>query len=183
MHVTTSTAGRSDGRRQPSTEVVRQIDVPAAARERTTFSRVDYEDAFLVDAGSAHDRTGEEWARVVMEGAPAETRSELGRGWSALGLRLRPVGSDGTVLGWEIRDSTPEIALLHASGRLGISGELLFEQQPDGWLFATFVRLGNPLARVTWARVAPRHRAVVRHLLTRAAAEVTSQPVPEPGRG
>lgn len=158
---------------QPSLEGVRQIDVPPAARARTTFSRVDYEDAFLVDTGAPIDRSGEDWARAVLEGGPADTRRDLGRGWSALGLRLRPVGSDRSVLGWEIRHSTPDFALLSAGGLLGLSGELLFEPQPDGVLFATFVRLRNPAARLLWAGVAPRHRVVVRHLLTRAAAAVT----------
>jgi len=150
---------------------VRQTAVPPAARARTTFAQVDYEDAFLVDAGSARDRTAEEWARLILEGAPEATRRELGRAWFALGLRLRPVGSDGTVLGWEIRDSTPDVVLLGAPGRLGISGELLFERTPGGLLFATFVRLSNPVARLFWmARVAARHRAVVRGLLARGVA-------------
>lgn len=149
---------------------VRQIAVPPAARARTTFSRVDYDDAFLLEARPAHGRTGEEWARAVLEDAPADTRRDLAKGWFALGLRLRPVGSDRSVLGWEIRDSTPDHVLLGASGRLGISGELLFESRESGLLFATFVRLDNPLARLTWARVAPRHRTVVHGLLAREAA-------------
>jgi hypothetical protein len=166
--MTSNTAGGP-----PSPDGVRQIAVPLAARARTTFSRVDYEDAFLVDTGSVTDRSGEEWARAVLEGAPADTRRDLGTGWFALGLRLRSIGSDRSVLGWEIRHSTPDFALLGASGRLGISGELLFERQPNGLLFATFVRLGNPPARLIWTGVAPRHRVVVRQLLTRAAAAVT----------
>jgi hypothetical protein len=166
--MTSNTAGA-----RPSLEHVRQIAVPPAARARTTFSVVDYEDAFLVDTGAPIDRSGEDWARAVLEGAPADTRHDLGRGWSALGLRLRPVGSDRSVLGWEIRHSTPEFALLGADGLLGLSGELLFEPQRGGVLFATFVRLRNPLARLVWAGVDGRHRVVVRHLLTLAAAAVT----------
>ncbi|HEY0815268.1 MAG TPA: hypothetical protein VGE11_18515 [Pseudonocardia sp.] len=159
--MTSSTDGRS----------VRQVAVPPTARARTTLARVDYADAFLVDAASTRDRTGEQWARLILEGAPAKTRRDLGRGWSALGLRLRPVGSDRTVLGWEIRDSTPDVALLGARGRLGIAGELLFERQPGGMLFATFVQLTNPVARVFWmALVAARHRTIVRGLLARGAA-------------
>jgi hypothetical protein len=155
---------------RPSPDDVRQIAVPSAARARTTLPRVDYEDAFLVDAAAASDLDGEGWARTVMEGAPATARHDLARGWSALGLRLRPVGSDGSVLGWAIRRSTSDFVLLRAGGRLGITGELLFERRPDGLLFATFVRLGNPVARLIWARVGPRHRAVVRGLLQRGAA-------------
>jgi hypothetical protein len=61
--------------------------------------------------------------------------------------------------------STPD---LRPTGRVR-SG--LFERQPGGLLFATFLRLSNPLARVIWmALVAARHRTVVRHLLARGAA-------------
>lgn len=160
---------------KPSPDGVRQIAVPAAARARTTFARVDYEDAFFVDAATAPDVDGPGWARAVLEDAPATTRHDLARGWAALGLRLRPVGSPGSVLGWEIRQSTSDFVLLAAAGRLGISGELLFERRPDGLLFATFVRLRLPLARLIWARVAPRHRTVVRGLLRRAATPATPQ--------
>jgi hypothetical protein len=156
-----------------SSDGVRQIAVPPAAAARTTLPRVDYADAFLVDTTTTPDLDGEGWARAVLEGAPATTRHDLARGWFALGLRLRPVGSPGSVLGWAIRRSTSDSVLLGAGGRLGIAGELLFERHPDGLFFATFVRLGNPLARLIWARVGPRHRVVVRGLLRRAAAVVT----------
>jgi hypothetical protein len=48
-------------------------------------------------------------------------------------------------------------------------GELLFKRERDGLLFATFVRQQNPVARAVWARIAPRHRRVVRSLLAQAA--------------
>jgi hypothetical protein len=41
---------------------VRQVTLPPAARALSTLSRVDYEDAFLVETGPAQDRTGEQWA-------------------------------------------------------------------------------------------------------------------------
>ncbi len=57
-----------------------------------------------------------------------------------------------------------------ASGRLGLSGELLFERQQHTLLFATFVQLDNPIARALWAGIAPRHRQVVRDLLEQASS-------------
>ena len=51
------------------------------------------------------------------------------------------------MLGWEVRSSTAAFALLGASGRLGLSGELLFEPRQHTLLFATFVHLENHLAR------------------------------------
>jgi hypothetical protein len=147
---------------------VRQVILPSAARALSTLSQVDYEDAFLVETGPAQDRTGEQWARAILEGAPVSTREALLSGWSALGLRLGPTRSDRHVLGWEVRLSTPDVALLGASGRLGLSGELLFERQQQTLLFATVVQLDNPDARSMWAGIEPQHRQVVRDLLEQA---------------
>jgi hypothetical protein len=147
---------------------VRQVTLPPAARALSTLSHVDYQDAFLVETGPAQDRTGEQWARAILEYAPMSTRNALCRGWSALGLRLGSTQSDRCVLGWEVRRSTPDVALLGASGRLGLSGELLFERQQHTLLFATFLQLENPIARALWTRIAPRHRQEVRNLLKQA---------------
>ena len=156
---------------------VRQITLPPAARALSTLCHVDYEDAFRVETGPAHDRTGEQWARAILEGAPESMRSALSRGWSALGLRLGSTQSDRFVLGWQVRRSTPDLALLGASGRFGLSGELLFECRPHTLLFATFVQLDNRVARALCAGIAPRHRQVVRDLLSQASAP--DRPAPE----
>jgi hypothetical protein len=148
---------------------VRQVALPPGARALSTLSHVDYEDAFLVETGPAQDRTGEQWARAILEDAPMSTRKALSRGWSTLGLRLGSTQSDRFVLGWEILSSTPDVALLGASGRLGLSGELLFECQQHTLLFASFVQLENRIARGLWGRIAPRHRQVVRDLLEQAS--------------
>jgi hypothetical protein len=120
---------------------VRQVTPPPAARALSTLSHVDYEDAFLVETGPAQDRTSEQWARAILEDAPVRTRKALSGGWSALGLRLGSTQPDRFVLGWDVRRSTPDAALLSASGRLGLSGELLFERRQHTLLFATFVQL------------------------------------------
>jgi hypothetical protein len=72
------------------------------------------------------------------------------------------------VLGWEVLRSTPDVALLGASGRLGLPGQLLFEHEQHTLLFATFVQLDNRIARTLWAGIAPRHRQVERDLLEQA---------------
>jgi hypothetical protein len=148
---------------------VRQVTLAPDTRALSTFSRVDYQDAFVVATGPVQDRTAEQWARVLLEDAPASMRSSLSSGWSRLGLRLGSAPPDRSVLGWEIRRSTPDITLLGADGRFGLSGELLFERRPRALLYATFVRLENPVARGLWAAIAPRHRQVVRELLEQAS--------------
>jgi hypothetical protein len=148
---------------------VRQVAVPPAARALSTLSHVEYEDAFLVESGPSQDRTGEQWARAILEDAPILMRRRLRWGWFALGLKLGSTRSNRFVLGWEVRRSTPDFALLAASSRLGLPAELLFQRQQHTLLFATFVQQQNPIARAVWAAVAPVHRQVVPYLLERAA--------------
>jgi hypothetical protein len=149
--------------------VVRQVALPAAARALSTLSRIDYADAFEVDIDPAGGRTGEEWARATLEDASAAMRGQLRWGWFALGLKLGEAPADRSVLGWELRRTTSDFALLGARSRVGLPGELLFEPRGSTLLFATFVAHENPLARVTWTAVALRHRQVVASLLKRAA--------------
>lgn len=156
---------------------VRQVTLPSAARALSTLPHVDYADAFLVETGGAQDRTAEQWARAILEDAPVSTRNALSRGWSKLGLRVGSTDPDRFVLGWELRRSTPDVALLGARGRLGLSGELLFERQQHTLLFATFVQLENAIARSLWTAIASRHRQVVRDLLEQASGpERAGQP-------
>jgi len=149
---------------------VHQVTPPPYTRGLSTLSRVDYQDAFVVGTGPTQDLTAEQWARVMLEGAPASTRSSLSKGWSRLGLRPSPAPPDQSVLGWEVRRSTPDVALLGADGRLGLSGELLFERRSRTLLYATFIHLENPVARGLWAGIAARHRQVVQDLLEQASA-------------
>ena len=174
--MTMGAEGHSDEPRVTAPAWVRQVTPPPAARALSTLSRVDYEDAFLVEAGPAQNRTGEQWARAVLEDAPMSTRKSLSRGWSALGLRLGSIESGQFVLGWEVRHVTLDAVLLGASGRFGLSGELLFQRQQHTLLFATFVRLENRVARGLWARIEVRHRQVVRDLLEQASSPERRQP-------
>jgi hypothetical protein len=144
---------------------VRRVAVPPAARRLSTLASIDYEDAFVVETGPTRGRTAEEWARAILEDAPAVVRSALGWGWSALGLRIGSPRSDRVVLGWEVRRSTPDFALLAAGSRLGLPAELLFKRRKQTLLFATFVRHENALARALWPGVIPLHQQVVRYVL------------------
>jgi hypothetical protein len=148
---------------------VRQVAVPPAARRLSTLFHVDYEDAFLVETGPAQCRTAEQWARAILEDAPRLMRSAFPWAWGALGLQHGSTRSDRLVLGWEVRRSTTDIALLGAGSRLGLPAELLFKRQQHTLLVATFVQQENPIARAVWAGVAPVHRQVVRYALEQAS--------------
>jgi len=149
---------------------VRQVPAPPAGRGLLTLSRVDYEDAFLARTDPAQDRTAEQWARAMLEDASPDMRRRLKWAWFALGLKHRCTRSDGFVLGWEVRRSTPDFALLGAGSRVGMPAELLFERRGDTLLVATFVQQQNVLARAMWAAIAARHRRVVPYLLRQAVS-------------
>jgi hypothetical protein len=146
--------------------MVRQVAVPPAARALSTLSHIDYEDAFLVDR--AQNRTAEQWARAILEDAPIAMRSALWWGWSALGLKLGSPWSDRSVLGWELRKSTPEHVLLGARSRLGMPAELLVKRGRHKFLFATFVQKETQIARAVWAGIDPVHRPILRYALEQA---------------
>jgi hypothetical protein len=146
---------------------VSQITLPADARALSTLSRVDYEDAFIVDAGA--ERTAEQWTRAVFNDAPLAVRARLVSGWMGLGLRLGGPWSTGHVLGWKVQQVGPSVMLLAADSWLGLEAELLFRSQPGGLLFATLIRQSNPAARAVWVRIVATHQRVVRSLLEHAA--------------
>lgn len=145
-------------------ERVAEVELPPSARALSTLARVDYWDCFLVDV-LARERTGEGWARAMLEEVPPATRAALRAGWSALGLQPAPDDAGPLLLGWEIRESTPDHVLLAARSRLGFCGELLFKRHRGKLLFATFVQIDTRTARATWTGAAPGHRIVVRRLL------------------
>jgi hypothetical protein len=166
MHVSTEEVD------QPATAAsgaVRQVPVPATMRRLGTLPRIDYEDGFVVDIGSADERTPEQWARATLEDAPAARRRSLLLGWSALGLRLGPTAGDGHVLGWEIRRSTADHVLLGLGSRLGMPAELLFARRRRALFFATFVQHENAAVSAVWAKVIPVHVRVVPQLLAAAS--------------
>lgn len=133
------------------------------------LSRVDYADAFVLQTCPGQDRTPEEWARAVLEGASRTVRTKLLLGWSAIGLKVLDGRSDRSVLGWTVQKSGPAFVLLGADSRIGMPGDLLFKQQPGVLLFATFVQQDNSLARALWAATEPTHVRVVRQILGEAS--------------
>jgi hypothetical protein len=160
--------------RSEKAPLVRQVSVPADARELCTLASIDYVDAFLVDI--AQHVTAEQWARAVLQDAPLAVRSRLVAGWSALGLKLGSGRSGRSLLGWEVRIDTPEFVLLGADSRIGMPGELLFKRQRHAMLFCTFVQHNNNIARAVWTAVEPTHVRTVRDILEHAGRRLASRP-------
>jgi len=147
---------------------VREVALPPEALALSALSRVDYSDAFWLETRHVREKTGEEWARALLEDAPAATRMTLRRGWIALGVRLGTPEDERLGLGWTVRHSSPEFAVLAARSLIGLDAEVLVKREQDALLVATIMKLENPVARVVWAAVSPRHRRVVRHLVKEA---------------
>jgi hypothetical protein len=150
--------------------MVRQVKPPRAARALTTLPRVDYADATVAAVADGQGRTGEQWARVVLEEAPAVLKRTCQAAWAALGLELAWTRSDRRVLGWPVRRSSPDHVLLAAGSPLGLSAEVLIQRRKRTILLATFLQHKNPVARAVWAGIAPGHRQMVRRLLEHAAS-------------
>jgi hypothetical protein len=158
----------------PAVVEVREIDLPPEARALTALSRVDYTDCFILETDRVRDRTGEEWARAILEEAPATTRDTLRRGWRALGVRLGSTADGRLVLGWLVRSSSPEFALLAVRSVFGLEAEVLVKRERDGVLAATLMKFNNPLIRGFWAGFSFQHRRVLRHLLVQAGRRAIS---------
>lgn len=156
--------------KNPSCDRVRQIDVSPATLSLSSLSRVDYADSILVTTEENPTITAEQWARRVLEGAPSDLRRAMQLGWARLGLQLGSEDSENQVLGWELRHGGPHEVLLGTISSIGLEGELLFQRVPNGWLYATFVKLDSSAAQAAWARMDRSHREFVIELLTRATS-------------
>jgi hypothetical protein len=147
---------------------VTQVPLPHDALELATLSRADYSDAFVAEVAAEDDRTPLDWARAMLEGAPASFRRKAPMVWLALGLKH---DARRGVLGWPVRRDTGRFALLGADSRIGMPAELLlWRRTPSELLFATLIRQDNVLAKAIWAPMASHHQRVVRRLLERAVS-------------
>lgn len=154
---------------------MREVEVPADVLALSTLPWVDYRDGFRLEFADGPELSGEEWAREMLEGASAETRRSLRRGWPLIGLKMAPHGADGAVLGWRLRHSETDFALLGADSRIGMPAELLFRPEPGGLFFATLIQQRNPFVHMLWAPIGPPHRRVVPALMRNAARRIAAR--------
>jgi hypothetical protein len=154
---------------------VRAVGVPADVLALSTLPRIDYRDGFRLDLPGGPELSGEEWAREMLEGASSDTRRSLRRGWPLLGLKMAPDGAAGAILGWRLRHSADDYALLGVDSRIGMPAELLLLPEPRGLFFATFIQMRNPFVRTLWAPIGPPHRRVVPALMRHAALRVSAR--------
>jgi hypothetical protein len=133
----------------------------------------NYTDSFEAEFATADDRSPEQLARAVFEGAPRSVRWLLLAGWRfVLGLRLGPRPSPEHVLGWAIVERGPESVTLELRSWF-LTSRLVFRIGESRATQATFVRYDRPIAVAIWPAVSIFHRQIVPRCLRRAVACTT----------
>ncbi len=130
----------------------------------------DFACAYEIAIARDDNRSSEQWARAVWEGAPAPLRWFMLAGWRlVLGLRLGPRHSPDHILGWRIADRGPgeTVCQLH-SGFLDAHN--VFGKADGMLVWSTFVTYRRPMARLIWPPAALLHRLLARIALRRAAS-------------
>ena len=131
----------------------------------------DYADAFEIVTADADERSAEEFARAVLDGAP------LAAYWTVwlvhnhvLRFKLGPRRSPEHVLGWTVTHNEPDAFRIEASGPL-IEAVIVGRGWDDRRRVTTAVYFRQRfLARMLMPVVAPVHRAIAAHLLEFATA-------------
>jgi hypothetical protein len=130
----------------------------------------DYTDSFEAEDARGDDRSPEQWARAVFEGAPTPMRWFLVAGFRfGLGLRFGPRRSPQHVLGWAIVERGTSSLTLEARSWL-LTSRLVFQTEGSRLTQSTLVRYDRPIAAVIWPPVSILHRQIVPYLMRHAAA-------------
>jgi hypothetical protein len=129
----------------------------------------DYKDSFQAELTAGNDRSPEQCARAVFEGAPWAMRWFLVVGFRfGLGLRLASRSSPEHVLGWEILERTADSITLQAQSWF-LTSRLVFRTDGLHLTQSTLVRYDRAIAAVLWPPVSLLHRQLVPRLVRHAA--------------
>lgn len=129
----------------------------------------DYDDCFTAPRAAADDRTPEQWARAVFEGAPRPVRWFLVNGFRyGLGLRFGPWPSPEHVLGWAIIDRSAD-SLTVESRSWFLTSRLVFRTETTHLSQSTYVRYDRRIAAIIWPPVSLLHRQIVPRIVRHAA--------------
>jgi hypothetical protein len=156
----------ADRESEAPVRVLEGPDVPDVA-VLVGLDRIDYREAFAFDARVVRDP--EAWLRSIMEGASPGKRAAMLRVWRWLGVGLARLDSDGQILGWRIRQSTPDVVVLAAESVSGITARIVLTATSRRVVQTMVVRYDRWFARPLWTLLAPKHRRFVRGLLADAS--------------
>jgi hypothetical protein len=143
---------------------------PTSPRTGSTAPREhDFACAYEVAIAPGDNRTSEQWARAIWEGAPAPLRWVMLAGWRlVLRLRLGPRHSADHILGWRIVDRGPDETVCQLRSGF-LNAHNMFRKVDGKFVWSTFVTYERPIGRVIWPPVSLVHRLLVRIALRRAA--------------
>jgi len=138
----------------------------------TNNDNYDYTDFFEAEPLPTQNRSPEQWARAVFEGAPWPARWFLVVGWRyGLGLRFGPRSSPKHILGWAIVDRSADTITVQARSWL-LTSQLVFYATDTHVSQSTFVRYDRRIAAAIWPPVSLLHRQIVPRLVRRAATRL-----------
>lgn len=164
--------------------MARRVAIPDRVHAMGLLDRVDYGDAFAVDAPPevVARYNPDELAELAMGRAPRWVRALVRVAHQrVLGLRLAATSPPVPVPGWQLVRSGPDEVIYGVAGGL-ITPRIVVMKEPSRVLVATLIRVDHPAAGPIVAAIKPVHRAVARYLLDRgvhlAGAEATPQPSP-----
>jgi len=141
--------------------------MPAAVAGLAGLETVDYWESFGFPA--AVQRSPEQWARLILEGASRRERLTMLSAWLALGVGLTPPSSTRQVLGWRIRHNGPDAIVLGVRAVIGLTARIVILAEGPRVTHAMLVRYDRRLGAWAWGQAAPAHRRFVVGLLMRAA--------------
>lgn len=147
-----------------------RVRVTSPTASALDAGKFDFACGYQVAIAPGDQRSSEEWARDIWEGAPAPLRWFMLAGWRfALGLRLGPLHSPEHILGWRIEDASTDETVCQLRSKF-LSAHNDFRLVDQMLIWSTFVSFERPWARIIWPPVSVIHRLLVRISLRRAAA-------------
>jgi|1186.fasta_scaffold384859_2 hypothetical protein len=160
--------------------MAQRVAIPDRVHARELLDRVDYGDAFAVEAGPhvLARYSPDELAELALGRAPGWVRV-LVRVAHGRVLRLRLAASEPPVPvpGWHLVSSGPDAVVYGVAGGL-ITPRIVVMKESRRIVVVTLMRLDHRAAGPIVAAIKPVHRAVARYLLDRgarlAAAELPS---------
>jgi hypothetical protein len=145
-----------------------QRDVPESIRSLGGLANPDYQDLFTATTNEASDKPADDWARVVLEGAPDHLRLAVFLAQRfLLGLRLGPHRSPDYILGWKIADRGDSWVRIEAASWM-MTASLVFKVDEARLSMATFVRYDRRMASLVWPPGSILHRKIGLALMDRA---------------
>lgn len=163
--------------KRTTSSVVGASKVPQVVRSLITLEGPDYVDLFSIATPIAMDKSAEEWARAVLEGAPLARRNAR-RLWRLMGLRLGPPRSPDHVQGWRIVGRGDHWLRIETASWY-MSGQAVCLVEEGRVSLSLSLHYDSPIARAVWAVIEGPHQRAVPVMLHQAVKLLTT-PAPEP---